>query len=63
MKILDICGVEYHPVFDDQTRSVEDWVDVRNIPGQNGKSVGVTEENCRLAQELAYKAILYPYGE
>ena len=63
MKILDICGVQYRPVFDDQTRPVEDWVDAHNIPGQNGKSVGVTEENCRLAQELACKAIQYPYGE
>ena len=63
MKILEICGVEYRPVIDDQTRPLQDWVDAHDIPGKNGMSVGVTDENCYLAQKLASKAIMYPYGE
>ena len=62
MKIMDMCGVDYRPVFDDQTRPLQDWVRAHKIPGQNGKSVGVTDENCALAQKLAGKAIMYPLG-
>lgn len=63
MKILEICSVEYRPVIGDQTRPLQEWVDVHDIPGKNGMSVGVTDDNCYLAQELACKAIMFPYGE
>lgn len=58
--ILDALGLE-RSVEGDKIRPTQNWI--RSISGitQNGESVGVTEENCVLAQRAAIQANLHPF--
>ena len=48
-------------VMGNKIRPTQEWI--RSISGitQNGESIGVTEENCVLAQKAAIQAILHPF--
>lgn len=58
--IMDALGLE-KSVEGDKIRPTQRWI--RAISGitQNGESIGVTEENCALAQRAAIQANLHPF--
>ena len=47
-------------VIGDTTRPTQENITTWNVPGQHGTSIGVTEENCYLAQICAIVANEYP---
>lgn len=61
LKTLELCGMPYHGILGEQTRPTDSWISGHNIPGQNGTSTGVTDENCLLAQKCAIAAIKKPF--
>lgn len=58
--ILDALGME-KSIEGDMIRPTQDWITSINGITQNGKSIGVTEENCALAQRAAIQANLHPF--
>ena len=42
-------------------RPTAEWVSIHNIPGQNGTSTGVNDNNCIIGQRCAVQAIKHPY--
>lgn len=61
LTILELCGFSNKSIYGDTTRATAEWIADKNIPGRNGKSVGITDENCRLAQICAIMAHKYPF--
>lgn len=59
--ILNLMGYGNKGIYGNQIRPNDEWISDMNIPQQNGSSVGVTEENCRLAQKCASMAIRKPF--
>ena len=60
IKLLELCGVNDAGIMGNTIRPTADWVASHGIPGQNGASTGVTDENCILAQKCAVAAIKKP---
>lgn len=58
--ILDALGIE-KSIEGNTIRPTQDWITSINGITQNGKSTGVTEENCALAQRAALQAIQHPF--
>lgn len=63
IKVLGFIGLEYKSILGEQTRPTQEWITAKAIPGQNGTSVGVTDANCYIAQQIATEAIKNPYGD
>ncbi|MBR5381915.1 MAG: DUF4886 domain-containing protein, partial [Oscillospiraceae bacterium] len=60
--ILELCGEETCELLGETTRPSDNWANGRRIPGRRGNAVGITEENCRLAQECALAALRGPFS-
>lgn len=64
LKILEIAGIHDKSVLGDKTRPDLQWVIDRKIPGKNpGKGttvVGISDENCLIAQKCAVMAVKNP---
>lgn len=58
--ILDALGIE-KSVEGNRIRPTREWISSINGITQNGESIGVTEENCALAQRAAIQANLHPF--
>ena len=58
--ILNALGIE-KSVEGDKIRPTQRWITDINGLTQNGQSIGVTEENCVLAQRAAIQANLHPF--
>lgn len=58
--ILDALGIKKN-ILGDKIRPTQDWIASINGITQNGKSIGVTEENCALAQRAAIQANEHPF--
>ena len=58
--ILDALGLG-KTVEDDKIRPTQKWITSINGLTPNGQSIGVTEENCVLAQHAAIQANLHPF--
>lgn len=61
LSILKLCGYEDRSIFGDTTRATADWLSDKSMPGPNGSSVGVTDENVLLAQMSAIMAQKHPF--
>jgi len=61
LEILALCGYSDRSIFGDPTRATSDWLSGKSMPGPNGSSTGVTDENCRLAQMSAIMAHKHPF--
>lgn len=61
LSILSLCGYLDKSIFGDTTRATADWLSGKSMPGPNGTSTGVTEDNCRLAQMSAIMAAKKPF--
>lgn len=61
LSILDIYGFDGYSIIDESTRVTSEWGAGKNILGRHGTPVGSTDNNCRVAQECAIKAIMNPY--
>lgn len=48
-------------VFGNQIRPTDAWITAHNIIQRHGSSVGVTDENCYIAQKCAAIAVKKPY--
>ena len=61
--ILELAGINNRSILGEQTRPDETWVNARNIPGKNwsGTVVGISDENCLIAQKCAIMAHKKPY--
>jgi hypothetical protein len=55
--ILDMVGCKHKGIYGNQVRPTQEKVVEWNVPQRNGSSVGVTDENCFLAQKCATMAI------
>lgn len=60
LKILEIMGIGKSGVLGESTRPTDAWLTEKNIPQKHGSSVGITEENCRIAQKCAIQAVKFP---
>lgn len=58
---LKLMGAEITSIYGDTTRPTDDWLSGKSIPGAHGGSVGVTDDNCRIAQAAAIIANKKPY--
>lgn len=58
---LEKMGFGYKGINANKIRPTQKWIDHLNNPEKNGGSVGVSEENCRLAQKCALYAIKKPF--
>lgn len=58
--ILDAMGIK-KSVRGNSIRPTQEWIASINGITQNGKSIGVTEDNCALAQRAALQAIKHPF--
>lgn len=58
--IMDAMGLD-ESVLGDRIRPTQEWISSINGITQNGESIGVTEENCALAQRAAIQANLHPF--
>lgn len=58
--ILNAMGIE-KSVEGNTIRPTQEWINSINGITQNGESIGVTEENCALAQKAAVQANLHPF--
>lgn len=58
--ILDALGIE-KSVVGNKIRPTQEWISSINGITPNGESIGVTEENCALAQHAAILANLHPF--
>lgn len=60
--ILNAMGLEYQSVIGEQTRPTAAWITAQNIPGPHLGSgvIGITDDNCLLAQVAAVYAVKYP---
>ena len=58
--ILNALGID-KSILGDKIRPTQEWIASINGITQNGKSIGVTEENCALAQRAAIQAIEHPF--
>jgi hypothetical protein len=61
MTIMSLCGFANRSIYGDTTRATSDWLSDKSMPGPNGSSTGVTDENCRLAQMSAIMAQRHPF--
>lgn len=61
LSILALCGFSDKSIFGDTTRATAEWLSGKSMPGPNGQSTGVTDDNCRLAQMSAIMAQKNPY--
>ena len=66
LTILDIAGITNKSILGEQTRPDMDWVTSHNIPGQNYGTgehivVGISDENCLIAQKCAIMAHKFPW--
>ena len=62
--ILNLAGVFKKSILGDNTRPDLQWLTDKNIQGQNLGSgvVGISDENCRIAQKCAVAAIKKPFA-
>lgn len=61
LTFLDLIGEKNRGVFAEKTRATASYLANKGIPGPNGSSVGVTEENVLKAQKCAIMAHKFPY--
>ena len=66
LTILDIAGIKNKSILGEQTRPDLQWVTDHNIPGQNYGTgervvVGISDENCLIAQKCAIMAHKFPW--
>jgi hypothetical protein len=60
LSILKLAGIETHGIMGEQTRPTATWLSSHSTPSGNGASIGVTEENCIIAQKCAIFAMKKP---
>ena len=60
--ILELAGINNRSVLGEGTRPNSAWITAHNIPGTNGSTVvGITDENCLIAQKCAIMAHKKPF--
>lgn len=65
MTILKMLGREDISVYGDKLRPTQDWANGKGLPYTSGEiihpNVGITDDNCRIAQICAIQAVKNPY--
>ncbi len=61
LSILKLIGIEHHGILGEQTRPTIEWSSKHITTATNGTSVGITEENCVIAQKCAIGALKKPF--
>ena len=60
LAVLSALGLAKNGIAGDQLRPTDAWITSKAIPQPHGNVVGVTDENCRIAQLCAIMAVKFP---